>query len=81
MVKLDNNHWQEVITSVINAIGADAFLRLSAAVLEEHVMNILGDELRGIADEYTRGVEEWPTTGKEKDEWKHEAVEAMKLKR
>lgn len=76
-----NQYWQELIGTIIDRIGADAFLRLSAAVLEEHVMNILGDELRGIADEYTRGVEEWPTSGKEKDEWKHEAVEAMKLKR
>ena len=69
MVKLDNNYWQEVITSVINAIGTDEFSRLSAAALER------------AANEYTQEGEEWPTIGRERDEWKHEAVEAMKLKR
>lgn len=81
MVKLTNDHWQELITNIIAAIGADAFLRLSAAVMAEEYLQ-LAHELKDLADEYTRPHEdEYPDTGKDKDEWKHEALEAMKLKR
>jgi hypothetical protein len=61
----NNEHWHTLITTIVDRIGADAFLRLSSAVLQEH----------------TRGSEEIYPQGKDKDEWKHEAVEAMRLKR
>lgn len=81
MVTLDNKYWQELITSIINAIGPDAFIRLAATVMIEPYTD-LANELKALADEYTRPTnEEWPDIGKDKDEWKHEAEQAMRLKR
>ena len=82
-MKYDNNHWQELITTIIDRIGADAFLRLSAAVLKANNHAELAHEMKDLADEYTRqGDEEWPTTeGRDIREQMYQAEEAMKLKR
>lgn len=76
-----NEYWKDLITTITERIGGDAFLRLSAVVLESDYDG-LGNELIALANQYTRGTEEEPNyIGKEKDEWKHEAETWQRLKR
>lgn len=68
-------HWQELISTIVSRIGADAFLRLCAAVLKEDYPDLAQAMIDSAEDE------EWPSSGADKDEWKHEAEKAMRLKR